>query len=438
MAKHRLSRLCRAQIVLAATLMVVAPSAGAQAQGADPVAEAETLIASERFVEALAAAKTAVRSDESDYRAHYYVGMAYLGLRDFDAAENEAATALLLAPDHAKPAVEKLAAMAKSLRSGTANVADADAALAEGLIGKAARLYEGAWMTGRNAPDYALKAADLYATRLSQPAEAARLLRDVQRAMPASAPFDQADTRLKTLQPQLRAIAEARVKEAALLDWASAEPKLREAEVADPSYPALHITRARLAAASGSAALLESAIKALAQRNLADIDQLSQLPGIADYMKQPDFAQFIGDVVGQQQAATLAQMASPEIQIAILADMAKRGQLQLFVGRDPAGTGFQTHSRRMVTNVRSVGECSAVLTMGAVVSISSNLQASIKERVLDWRKTAPVQRDKDFLGLGPGLDGWAIHGFNVGNDAAVQQQAFTAVRNIQNGCQIAP
>lgn len=67
----------------------------------------------------------------------------------------------------------------RCLKEGNQDVGAADAALAEGLIGKAARLYEDGWAAGRNAPNYPLLAAELYGGRLSQPVDAARVLRQI-------------------------------------------------------------------------------------------------------------------------------------------------------------------------------------------------------------------------------------------------------------------
>lgn len=122
------------------------------------VSEAREQLQNERFVEALATAKDAVRANPNDYKGHYYVAMAYMGLDRFDDAEAAVTRSLSHAPESAMPGVQKLASAIKVRRQGTGSLQAADAALADGLAGKAARLYEQAWSAGRDNPELGLKA----------------------------------------------------------------------------------------------------------------------------------------------------------------------------------------------------------------------------------------------------------------------------------------
>lgn len=436
-----LSRAARFRFAASVALLSLSPVAHAQSANDAQVEQAKILLTQERFIEALAVAKDATRIDGSDYRAHYYVAMAYMGLRQFDAAETEANDALAKAPDSARPAVEKLAGTIRSLRQGTTSVSDADTALSEGLIGKAARLFEEGWNSGRNAPDFAFKAADLYANRLNQPIDAARVLRQVQQAMPGSAAYDQAETELKKISPTLRQIATARVAEARTLDWSRAAPVLTAAEEADPTYSEIYLTRATLAGASGSAELMESAIKDLARRNLINLQNLQDLPNIGRMMQQADFAQFMADVIGSQQAQALAEATSPAGSMTLLANAAAQGKINFFTGAKQSGTSYYMWSRRMVTAVQAAqpgAQCQSTLFLGDVVNRSEDVSVKLNSRIVDWRKISKPAIDGDFVALGPNEEGWVMTGFGVINDPQMAQRVFQAVATLYAACMAAP
>lgn len=399
------------------------------------VQEAKTLLAGERFIEALAAAKDATRLDGADYRARYYVAMAYLGLRQFDNAEAEAATALRQAPESAKPSVEKLVATIRSLRQGTSNLTEAETALGEGLIGKASRLYEEAWNAGRNAPDFAFKAAELYGSRLNQPVDAARVLRQIQQALPGSAASDRAETELKALAAKLRQIATARVNEAQNLDWASAAPALQAAEEADPGYSAIYTTRTMLAASSGSADLLQTSIKDLARRNLVSVEGLALLPNMNKMMAQPEFASFMADVIGAEQATTLRQTASPENSLAFLSGVAARGELTFFVGSRPGeGKTYYTWSRRKISGIQPLGQCQSNVLLGVAIGSSSDVSITLTGRKLLWDRTTRPVLDNDFVELGPNQEGWVMTGIGIPNNPELAKRVFNAISVIHGAC----
>lgn len=423
-----------AVLILAGALAVAPRPAWSQANDAQ-VEQAKQLIGEERFIEALAAAKDAARADPTDYRARYYVAMSYMGLRQYDQAEAEATAAESQAPEGAKAAVQKLTATIRGLRQGTSDVAEADAALNEGLIGKAARLYEAAWNAGRNAPDHGLKAAQLYATRLGQPVDAARVLRQIRQALPNSAPADKADEELKVLAPKLREIATAHVNEARTLPLAQALPKLQAAEDADPSYSTLYLVRAQLAGAAGSTDLVQTGIKELARRNLITIERLASIPNLRAMLATPEFAQFMSDVIGAEQAAVLTRTVSPEGQVDFLARTAQAGSLQLFVGRRTDGAGrFQSWSRRKVTGVQGLQGCTTVILLGDSLGASADVTPGLPSRTVDWRKVIPPRVAEDFIGFGPMFDGWEAVGFNVVGDAAQRPRVAEAISVLREAC----
>lgn len=88
-----------------AMFLMAAPESFAQS---DPIAQARSMIEAERYGEALAYAQERARSHPDDHRAHYYVAMAYLGSRQFEAAAVAARRALAVAPEDAQPTVQRL------------------------------------------------------------------------------------------------------------------------------------------------------------------------------------------------------------------------------------------------------------------------------------------------------------------------------------------
>lgn len=424
--------------VVVALLLTLSPGiVAAQANDAQ-IQQAKQMLTEERFIEALAAAKDASRADISDYRAHYYIAMAYMGLRQYDQAEVEAGIAEGQAPEAAKVAVRKLSDTIRSLRDGNSALAEADAALAEGLVGKAARLYEAAWSSGRNAPDFAFKAAALYANRLSQPVDAARVLRQVKQAMPASAASDKADTGLEALAAKLRTIAKENVDEARVLPLAQALPKLKAAEDADPTYPPIYVVRAQLAGREGSTEIVQQAVKDMARRNLINIDTLSAIPNMRTMLAAPAFSQFMTDVIGSEQAGDLAERVSPAGQVALLSRLAQQGQMQLFVGRKSDGAGrFSIYSRRKVTAVQGFNGCQSSLMLGEAIAVSANLTADLPSRVVDWRLVAPAEAKGDFISFGPMFDGWESTGINV-TDTGALPRAVEAIRTLREVCPAPP
>lgn len=428
-----------------AMLFAMAASGLAEAalalQGANDVQieASKQLLSEDRYIEALAVAKDALRVDPADYRASYYVAMAYMGLQQYDAAETQANQALAQAPTSARAAVEKLVFTIRSLKTGNQNVGAADAALAEGLIGKAARLYEDGWAAGRNAPDYALKAAELYAGRLNQPVDAARVLRQVRESLPGSPAADSAEAELGKLQPVLRQIATAKVKEAAGLPLAEARPALGAAAAADPTYPEIYRTQAQLAAASASAVELEASLKELARRNLVDLDFLAALSGMAALLEDPQFLLRLSDIIGANQTDMLKTAASPVGRVAYLSRLAREGKLGFFMGaRQVKGTSnYRFWSRRKVSAVQYASSgCELVVLLSDQLGASEDAYGYMPaNRIIDLRpSTALAVRNSSALELGPTNDGWQITALTVEDPAQLSLPVWSALRQLHAAC----
>ena len=312
-------KLCTARSLILACLLLGSAPAWA-ADYASLVSQARTQLQNERYIEALAAAKDAVRANPNDYKGHYYLAMAYLGMDRFDDAETAVKRAQTLVQDNARAGVQKLADTIQSRRAGTGSVQAAEAALADGLTGKAARLYDQAWRAGQDNYELGLKAADLYANRLKQPVDAGRVLRQVIQSAKGGSAADRAAGELSKLADTLMKIAQGHAATAARQQGEDALRSLQLAEEADPGYLPIHHTRARLAAQGGDAEALMGAIKELARRDAAKPKTLSNLPNMAQWLEQPAFAEFMTDLLGDTQVRTLRKMASNPVPDNIIRD----------------------------------------------------------------------------------------------------------------------
>lgn len=286
-----------------AGLLALALAGAPAAHAADAEAlieQAKAQLQNDRFLDALASSREAARAAPGDYRSHYYVGLASLALARFDDATAAANQALALAPAASKPGVEKLLGVIQTRRTGSELAKAAATAANDGLMGLAAQLYDQAWNAGRSAPEFGLKAAEIYEARLSQPADAGRLLWQVLAAAPEGSPEAAAANRqLARLEPALRSQAQALLERAAGQPKAQALQTLQEAEQLLPNLPALHLARLAVAANEDDLPALQAATKELARRKLATTAHLTAMPRLEHWMAQPAFVSFLGDVVGR-------------------------------------------------------------------------------------------------------------------------------------------
>ena len=289
--------------VLLIGLLALLLTLGQPARAADAEAlieQAKTQLQTDRFLEALASSREAARAAPGDFRSHYYVGLAFLGLARFEEATAAARQALALAPAASKPGVEKLVTVIQTRRTGSDLAKAAASAAKEGLMGLAAQLYEQAWNAGRSAPEFGLKAAELYETRLSQPLDAGRVLWQVLAVTAEGSPeAAAADRQVTRLVPVLRTQATVLLERAANQPRAQAEETIKEAEQLLPDFPSVHLARLALAANDNELPALQSAAKELARRKLASTSAFKGMPRIAHWMDQPPFVSFLADLVGR-------------------------------------------------------------------------------------------------------------------------------------------
>ena len=270
------------------------------------LSQAKEQLKTEHFADALASAKEAVRLDPEDYRGYYYMAMACMVLNKFDEAEAAAVRAEGLAPDTAKATITKLRATIATNRKGEEKVAAADAALAEGLMAKAAGLYREAWNAKQDKPDLALKAADLYANRLGEPVAAATLLREVMTAAQGTEAAEKALVQFNKLADTVKEIALQSFQEAKSAKYLSDARRWGdEARAADPDNKDISLWRAELESRGDDTPLFQAAIKDLARLGLASEQNLLGLSGIGMWMDRADFSEFLADVIGSEKVAHL-------------------------------------------------------------------------------------------------------------------------------------
>lgn len=285
-------------LALALALMLAPAAHAADAEAL--IEQAKGQLQNDRFLDALASSREAARAAPGDYRSHYYVGLASLALARFDDATAAARQALALAPPASKSGVEKLLGVIQTRRTGSELAQAAASAAHDGLMGLAAQFYDQAWNAGRSAPEFGLKAAEIYETRLNQPLDAGRVLWQVLAVAPEGSPEAAAAKRqVAKLEPLLREQATALLQRAAGQPKAQALQTIQEAEQLLPDLPGVHLARLAVAANEDDLPALQAATKELARRKLATTAHLTAMPRLAHWMEQPAFVSFLGDVVGR-------------------------------------------------------------------------------------------------------------------------------------------
>lgn len=288
----------RTLAALLAGLCLCLATAAWAADYASLVGQARDLLQEDRIVEALAVAKDAVRANDNDYKGHYYVALAYLGMGRFDEADEAARRARALAPDSARAGVDKLVASIQTGRQGSDIAQAAEAALADGLTGKAVKIYESAWNNGRDKPALGFKAVELYANRLNQPVDAARILRQIKLTSKGEIVADQAARELTKLAEKLRIIAQDYVALAEKQQGKLAQETLHKAVEADPDFVEIYRSLAQISARDGSMNDFVFALNNLARLNDANIERLGNMPRMVYWLRQAEFTVHLHNLIG--------------------------------------------------------------------------------------------------------------------------------------------
>lgn len=270
------------------------------------ITQAQEQLQTEHYAEALTLAQEAVRRTPDDYRGHYYVAMACMVLGGFDEADAAVTRAHTLAPENARDAVQKLRTAIATNRQGEDKAATAKAALDEGLLAKAARLYREAWNAQHAKPELALTAADLYANRLGETVTAATLWREVIAAHQGTQPAEKAQVQLDRVTPLVKQIALLKFQASKVTPvWEDEIRLLAEAQAADPTNGDIYLWRAERASRSINPDYFKAALKDLARVGLATDENLVNIHMLAVWLDKPGFSDFLSDVIG---AATVERL----------------------------------------------------------------------------------------------------------------------------------
>jgi len=180
-----------------------------------------------------------------------------------------------------------------------------DAAVDEGLAGKAAAAYQRAWQAGSLNPAIGMKAANLFAGRLNDPLSAARISRQIVSKFPDSEPGGEAANLLARLGPSLRKAADELYQEA----WQAKGDRKKELFLrsieADPNHFESYYRLAEIAAESGDEYSMYSALKELTKRGMLKTGYLAADDVYGKYLHDATFQKFIGESLGQQELQSL-------------------------------------------------------------------------------------------------------------------------------------
>ncbi len=367
--------------ITAAAVLLTASSAGAFQSG--PVDAARGHIEAGRYAEGLTAARQAERDKPNDYTARYYVALALYGLGQHDQAEAAARDALRLAPPSSQAEIQLLIDRVSSNRTSSGKVAEADAALAEGLSGKAARLYEEAFNANRREYEIGLKAAELYANRTQEPLKAAAILRWIQTSNASAEIIQKAFDLLERLKPALRQISDQELAAArAAPDWPTAKSRVALAIEADPSNPANQSTMLGLAMEANDLAAVETSAKALARANQLTVDLVLSQPGIRAVAARPEFMSLMTDTLGGPAAESIRQSAGAD-PAAYLTQLASQGRLALDTEQRNNQTTVARRIQR-ITAYRATGPCKGDFTFENRMMYASGSARAITEAGWDW------------------------------------------------------
>ncbi len=308
---RRIKRNLLAALAMCGAALIFSPSTVfAQGNVSFEIQRAETLIAQGDYVEALATVRSAISKAPSDYRVRYYSGMALLGLQRFDEARTETELALSLAPEADKAGVQRLLdTIALQSVSLTAE-ADAEAALAAGLNGRAARLFAQAFNADSSKTEAGFRAATVYAGPLSQPIEAVKVLRKLEQQTARPEARTRAANEIKKLEPAYTPLVVALVEQASSLIFAGnvseAAARLSEAAVLDPGRREVIIEQLRLTALGNDGRALEAQLLDLSRSGISIDSVIRLLPRGKYWAEQSWLIQLLEDYKGAEYARGIA------------------------------------------------------------------------------------------------------------------------------------
>lgn len=263
-----------------------------------------------RFLDCLATAQQAIKDSPQNFKGYYYAGYALYKTEELGEAEKLVQQAKARAPDESKATVEKLAQAIAWRKTALAETKAGDAALEEGLPGKAAQAYQRAWQAGNLDAAFGLKAANLFAERLGEPATAAKILREVVGKFPNSAPGEAAASLLVKLTPDLNKAAKESYDEAQRSTGGDRKKLLEQALEADPNFTPAYFQLAEIAAIGNDSAALYNALKRLSKNGELNVNYLTDNQAYRKVLEDVSFQNFIEEALGTEQSRRLKMIVN--------------------------------------------------------------------------------------------------------------------------------
>jgi tetratricopeptide (TPR) repeat protein len=297
------------------------PAFAQQSEAANALERAKVAVSAGDYPAALAAAREAERADPGDYRAKYYLAMSLYGLGQFNAAREASEKAYATAPQSARPRITQLRAKIDAGVDTGGKLTEAEEALREGLHAKAGRLFAEVWAADKTQVDAALKASEIYATRMDDPLIAAGLLVDIKRSAASPADIIRADELLAALTPRVKASVVEQLRLARYESWGSAKERLRRVMRADPENADAYVVAFERAVAANDPDFVEIAVKGLGRLSRLDVTLVISQPSIEQMLVRPAFLQLMRDIKGDGFAATLEAEITPHGRLSIIQQM---------------------------------------------------------------------------------------------------------------------
>lgn len=140
-------------------------------------------------------------------------------------------------------------------------------------------------------------------------------------------------------------------------------------------------------------------------------------------------------------ASSLAQQPpqqTPEGAQQFLAELARRGGLRMFWGKDDAGNAtYRTTVRQVISDVRSSNPCVSELVMGQVIRQNGVVQVDTQPITINWSRVNEVrqQENADFIAITPRWSSWESIGFNAGSTDFASRLAY-AMEFLRVSCDV--
>jgi hypothetical protein len=178
---------------------------GQESAAENAIRDAEAFLQRKQWSETLRAAEEAVRLDSNNWRAHYYVALAYFKMQSPMQAESAIDRAMRLVPTGKRESVSSLKKALQDQIVFLDKVKLADAAMEDGLRSKAVWIYVKAYWGFQSRTDIGLKAAQLLADN-DEWLACAKVIQAVKRNSPEPEILAQANDLLGKGALQLKAI----------------------------------------------------------------------------------------------------------------------------------------------------------------------------------------------------------------------------------------